>query len=201
MKPHRSILIGLTIALFVLGAALTMSRPGGQIAPPVSVQVNAITPSLSRDSAIGLASSGNAPAAERRPLPDPPPENRRADRGPVLLAGRVTDDLGQAIDPMRVIATPLVYTDLPPRGGSKEEQAEIDAEARRRRAQDTSAAVHYLADGSFEVRGWTSAMRFNLRAEGNHRSISREYPRGTLDAKIEFKPVGKVHALLLHDRS
>lgn len=200
MKPRRSILICLSVALFGFGAALATSHPGGQVALPASILESAIRTGFSQDPDAELASAGAARAAERRSLPDPPPEHRTADRGPVLLAGRVTDDLGQAIDGMRVIATPLVDIDLPPRGVSGELAARLHAAERERRARDSSATVLYREDGSFEVRGWTSAMRFTLRAQGKGRSISGEFRRGTLDVAVVFEPVGKVHALISHDR-
>ena len=196
MQPLPWITTGLVAALGLAAALLTATD---QPAPPAAASGAAADGQLVEGASVA-APPGAGSLAVRERLPAPAESSSRpAEHGPLLLAGRVTGQLDGGSAALQLSAWPLLIAQCPPDNRWTEVRLGLEPATPPPAVTDERVAVKLLADGRFEVRGWSQAAHFRVSARIEQRRITEDYLRGTMDALINFEPVGEVEAVVLHD--
>jgi hypothetical protein len=195
LNARRWFLVGLTTTLVGVVGALAALRSSEPVLEPgrESGENSEPLPGLT---ASVVAQIHDAAPTDRSAIAAPPAEMRPAERGPVLVAGRLVDDLGNPVEPEEMLAMPApagadapakmnaaiwMRGDLPVTGGSP-------------------VAPVYLGGGRFEARGWTEADQIRMRFRVGTRPTQHDFAVGSRDAVVVFPRVGSVRVVMLHDR-
>ncbi|MEM7198723.1 MAG: hypothetical protein AAF628_00540 [Planctomycetota bacterium] len=211
--PHRRPIFALLAGLCIGTLSLLLLRDSGHPSRASSDGDAAPAAAAARlDATTAPLSASSRPSEGPRVAVSPAAAPAAPTKAPLLVSGRLVDDLDQAVRGFALTARPLSERQLPGvfAGGGFSGKLPLataglgPALARDRPTRPKGIApgdltVHDLGDGRFEVRGQTRSERISLVASAQGRRIEVEAGIGANGLRVVIPRVGSVRAVLWHD--